>query len=165
MIVLWKGSDQIFLFFFGPLFSFLAGVLVTWAEHVTVSHFLIKFFLRRRHLSLRNSTRLSHKSKECTVNCDSTLPANASKSDDMSIFLLILFSRVKTVGLQPALVMCSVLAFVPIFFIFFIDPDLFQIISSKWTDCFSNVQATATRRVVFITVLFVYKAHICVVYS
>ena len=165
MIVLWKGSDQIFLFFFGPLFSFLAGVLVTWAEHVTVSHFLIKFFLRRRHLSLRNSTRLSHKSKECTVNCDSTLPANASKSDDMSIFLLILFSRVKTVGLQSALVMCSVLAFVPIIFIFFIDPDLFQIISSKWTDCFSNVQATATRRVVFITVLFVYKAHLCVVYS
>ena len=118
MIVLWKGSDQIFLFFFGPLFSFLAGVLVTWAEHVTISHFLIKFFLRRRHLSLRNSTRLSHKSKECTVNCDSTLPANASKSDDMSIFLLILFSRVKTVGLQSALVMCSVLAFVPIIFIF-----------------------------------------------
>ena len=113
MIVLWKGSDQIFFFFFfGPLFSFLAGVLVTWAEHVTVSHFLIKFFLRRRHLSLRNSTRLSHKSKECTVNCDSTLPANASKSDDMSIFLLILFSSVKTVGLQPALVICSVFAFV-----------------------------------------------------
>ena len=120
MIVLWKGSDQIFLFFFGPLFSFLAGVLVTWAEHVTVSHFLIKFFLRRRHLSLRNSTRLSRKSKECTVYCDSTLPANASKWDDMSIFLLILFSRVKTVGLQPALVMCSVFAFVAIFSHFFL---------------------------------------------
>ena len=78
------------------------------------------FFLRRRHLSLRNSTRLSRKSKECTVNCDSTLPANASKWDDMSIFLLILFSSVKTVGLQPALVMCSVFAFVAIFSHFFL---------------------------------------------
>ena len=94
------------------------SLLVTWAEHVTFSHFLIKFFLRRRHLSLRNSTRLSRKNKKCTVYCHSTLPANASKWDDMSIFLLILFSRVKTVGLQPALVICSVFAFVPIFFIF-----------------------------------------------
>lgn len=165
MIVLWKGSDQIFLFFFGPLFSFLAGVLVTWAEHVTISHFVIKIFLKKTtFVSSKFNAAFAQKQR---VYCELWQYTSGQRLkvrwhvNFPAYFIQSCQNCWAATSLSNVLCAC----FCSNILHFFIDPDLFQIISSKWTDCFSNVQATATRRVVFITVLFVYKAHLCVVYS
>ena len=141
------------------------SLLVTWAEHVTISHFVIKIFLKKTtFVSSKFNAAFAQKQKVYCV-----LPQYTS-GQRLKVRWHVNFPAYFIQSCQNCWAATSLSNMLCVCFCsnilhFFIDPDLFQIISSKWTDCFSNVQATATRRVVFITVLFVYKAHLCVVYS